>query len=272
MFLLNSYLASSKRFLLIAVLIACCTITRAQEAPVPDTAKAAAVEVYDEEAEEATDDNTDNLEEEPVPSLRAVPDSVVKRFKADPDFAYANDPEYWEKPEKKQKATKPRREREQRDISMFNFSGIFGAVKIFFIVVLIALLAFLIYKLMGNRWPWQAPAKLKEDEVIAEEDLDVDELQLKIREAIAEKKFRLAIRYSYLFTLRRMDEKGWIRLDTKSTNLDYVMQMKAHDPNGSFTYLTNVYDYVWYGEFELNEEQFNLVYKDFQQFLNTYSH
>jgi hypothetical protein len=271
MFLLNSYLASSKwRFLLVAVLIACCSITRAQEAPVSDTARSEGVEVYDEEENE---NNTNEQEEEVAPSLRTVPDSAVTRYKADPDFAYANDPEYWEKPDKKKERTaKPRREREQREISMFDFSGIFGVVKLLFIVVMIALLAFLIYKLMGNRWPWQQPAKLKEEEAIAEEDLNVDELQQKIRQAIADKKFRLAIRYSYLFTLRRMDEKGWIRLDARSTNLDYVKQMKPHDPNGHFTYLTNVYDYVWYGEFELNEEQFNLVYKDFQNFLNTYSH
>lgn len=278
MALQNSYRSFSKwRLLLTVISIFCCLAAGAQEAPVSDTVRSPEYTVEDVQIDEEEEDETDAgaISSTPAePELRQVPDSVVKRYKADPDFVYANDPGYWQEPEKKKdNASKPRKEREERDISMFDFSGFFGIVKILFIAILIALLAFLVYKLMGNRWPWQQPARLKEDEqALAEEELNEDELQQKIRESINQQKFRMAIRYSYLFTLRRMDEKGWIRLDAKSTNHDYVNQMKAHDPQGTFAYLTNIYDYVWYGEFELNEDQFGSVYKDFQNFLNTYSH
>jgi hypothetical protein len=261
--------------LLAAVLICLCSLGRAQEAPAADTVvipsfpDSAAVQYQDEEVNE---EEEDAAEEILSPSLRSVPDSTVKRIKADPALAYANDPEYWAELQRKRKEPEPKKETEERDMSMLDFSGFFGAVKIVFIILLAAMLGFIIYKLMGNRWPWEKEARLVEEEAVNEEDLDVDELQQKIREAIGNRKYRMAIRYSYLFTLRRLDEKGWIRLDARSTNHDYVKQMKERDPHGTFAWLTNVYDYVWYGEFELNEEQFNLVYKDFQKYLNTYSH
>lgn len=252
------------------------SLASAQEVIVDTAPPQAKYSVEDEEVEyEEEAEGTGAIAIPAEPELRKVPDSIVKRFKADPDFAYANDPEYWEKPEQKKKNdnSKSKREREERELSMLDFSGVFGVVKVIFIALLIALLGFLVYKLMGNRWPWQQPARLKEDEqATPEEELNVDELQQKIRESIDQQKFRMAIRYSYLFTLRRMDEKGWIHLDARSTNHHYVMQMKDHDPQGTFAYLTNVYDYVWYGEFELNKEQFALVYKDFQNFLNNFSH
>lgn len=279
MFSHSSYFSSYKlRFLLAAVLICIGSLSRAQDippppAPAPDSVRPAVVAP----AEETEDEEEDIAIEEATvePSLRSVPDSTIRRFKADHDFQYANDPEYWAEQvkKKKKKPEEPKFDREERDRSMFDFSGFSGLAQIFMLVLVLALLGFLVFKLMGNRWPWEKNAVLKgEEEMQNEEELNVDELQLKIREAIANKKFRMAIRYSYLFTLRRMDEKGWIRLDAKSTNYDYVKQMKERDPHGTFAYLTNIYDYVWYGEFELNEEQFNLVYKDFQNYLNTHSH
>ena len=279
MLLENSYCSSKMvRFLLVLGMFLLSAGVQAQEEPVADTAVAPPVvheigppspgdveEVLDEETEE---------EEAPAPSLRQVPDSTVARLKLDPVFEYANDSAYWtEKPVKEKKKQKTTREEEyqrEREYDTWDFSGLAGLAKIIMIVVLIALLGFLIYKLMGNRWPWQGQAQLKEaPEEEAAEDLNVDELQQKIKQSIEQGKFRLAIRYSYLFTLRRLDEVDKIKLDARSTNHDYVNQMRPHDPNGSFSYLTNVYDYVWYGEFELNSEQFNLVYKDFQNFINT---
>lgn len=261
---------------------------QAQEEPVVDTAVAPPIvheigisdsikpqEVLEEVLRKAQNEDEDLEEEEAaVPSLRQVPDSTVARLKLDPAFEYANDSAYWtEKPAKEKKKQKSSREEEyqrDREYDTWDFSGLAGLAKIIMIVVLVALLGFLIYKLMGNRWPWQGQAQLKEaPEEEAAEDLNVDELQQKIKQSIEQGKFRLAIRYSYLFTLRRLDEVGRIKLDARSTNHDYVNQMRPHDPDRTFSYLTNVYDYVWYGEFELNSDQFNLVYKDFQNFINT---
>lgn len=280
MFLENSYCSSKlvRCLLVLGLFLLSAGVQAQQEEPVTDTVVgpanenaidtsgySAADEVGDEETEE---------EEAVEPSLRKVPDSVVARLKLDPAFEYANDSAYWTEKQaaekRKQKKNSEEEYRKEREYRTWDFSGLAGIAKIVIILVLVTLLGFLIYKLMGNRWPWQGQAALKEvpaDE--AAEDLNVDELQVKIQQSIEQGKFRHAIRYSYLFTLRRLDEVGKIKLDARSTNHDYVNQMRAHDPNRSFSYLTNVYDYVWYGEFELNGEQFNLVYKDFQNFINT---
>lgn len=271
----NSYSSKIFRFLLVLGLFLLSAGVQAQEEPVTDTAMAPPIihEIDTDAVKEVLDEETEE-EEAPVPSLRQVPDSTVARLKLDPAFEYANDSAYWtEKPvkeKKKQKSSGNEEYQREREYDTWDFSGLAGLAKIIMIVVLVALLGFLIYKLMGNRWPWQGQAQLKEaPEEEAAEDLNVDELQLKIKQSIEQGKFRLAIRYSYLFTLRRLDEVGKIKLDARSTNHDYVNQMRPHDPDRTFSYLTNVYDYVWYGEFELNSDQFNLVYKDFQNFINT---
>ncbi|NML22521.1 DUF4129 domain-containing protein [Pseudoflavitalea sp. G-6-1-2] len=262
------------RCLLVAVLLMAVPVVHAQEntdttvlAPEVDLAP-----VTDEEVTEAQEEEEKEVEAWP-PTFRQVPDSTAKRIRSQKDFEYANDPAYWTQKKRKDRTLKEPTFRKSPE-PFLNFSGMSGLVRILIIAGFFILLAFLVYKLLGNRWPWQLKeAELKEEEeAAADEMLDPNSLEAKIKQAAAAKKFRHAIRYTYLLTLRNLDAKGWIQYQAKSTNSSYVNQVRQFDPKGVFAYLTNVYDYVWYGEFELNEEQFSKVYKDFQSFTNIPNH
>ena len=273
MMLLNSYSLKIVRCLLVAVLLITAQAVKAQTYDADTTAPVAApVEetAADDEAPETDEAKKEKVEPWPA-SFRQVPDSTVKRLKALNDFEYANDSAYWTEIKLKEPETKRRMPNIPEPF--FNFRGFGGLIRIVVIILFIGLLALLVYKMLGSRWPWQLKeVELKEEELTEEEILDPNSLEAKIREAVAGKKYRHAIRYSYLLTLRNLDAKGWIKYQSKSTNYDYVNQVRQFDPKGMFAYLTNIYDYVWYGEFELTEEQFSKVYKDFASFTNIPHH
>ena len=95
--------------------------------------------------------------------------------------------------------------------------------------------------------------------------MEDDNLDEKIKKAIADKDHRKAVRYLYFKTLRQLDQRGWIRYHAQATNYDYITQISSYPVAGDFKFLTQVYDYVWYGGFELTEEQFGIVHSNFQK-------
>ena len=103
---------------------------------------------------------------------------------------------------------------------------------------------------------------LNDEEIIKEADLDS-----LIKEAINEKDYRLAIRYYYLKTLKKLIDNELIEWHPDKTNRDYVNELRAKDLKGMFRHLTFIYDYVWYGKFTPAEEDFAEIKNDFNKFV-----
>ncbi len=59
-------------------------------------------------------------------------------------------------------------------------------------------------------------------------------LDEKIRESAANNEYRMAIRYLYLKTLRVLNERNAIKLHAKSTNNDYLQQMRTSSRYNEF--------------------------------------
>lgn len=100
----------------------------------------------------------------------------------------------------------------------------------------------------------------EEEEVLKNGDI----LKL-IEEAILQKKYRLAVRYSYLNTLKHLENKEHIVWEQQKTNEDYIKEIKSIDLKKSFVNLTRLYDFVWYGNFGINETEFVQIESDFKQ-------
>jgi hypothetical protein len=217
------------------------------------------------------------------PEYRSVPDSTVGRYKKEDDFAYANDPDYWNNEREqalKRKREQERREREEQDAQArgykkgfwdhFNdfFSG--STIRNITYVVLIAFFLFVIYRIViVNKLFLFYSSKKATAEVSGEEvDIQDDNLDEKIRKAVAAKEYRPAVRFMYLKTLRLLNDRQWIRYHADATNYEYVTQMSQHKQGNDFGFLTRIYDYVWYGEFTLTEDQFEIVHKNFSHFYN----
>ena len=53
-----------------------------------------------------------------------------------------------------------------------------------------------------------------------------------------------------------MSDKNLIEWDVEKTNSDYLYEIKNQAQKDDFSYLSYLYNYIWYGEFELDEATF----------------
>lgn len=90
-----------------------------------------------------------------------------------------------------------------------------------------------------------------------------------LQNAIAAKNFRLATRFYYLILLQRLNEKELIQYHKDKTNSQYLFELSQASQRKHFTYLVYLYDYVWYGEFPINEVEFEQVTNSYQDFFKT---
>ncbi len=93
---------------------------------------------------------------------------------------------------------------------------------------------------------------LSEEEHIIKNE-DIQEL---IKKALADQNYRLAIRYYYLYILQLLSERDLIDWQQQKTNDDYMAELSESSFKNDFAKATLLYDYVWYGEFELDHERY----------------
>jgi uncharacterized protein DUF4129 len=93
---------------------------------------------------------------------------------------------------------------------------------------------------------------LRYDEI--EKDLQSVDFEKLIRETQISGEKRLMIRYYYLWLLKKMSAQGYIEWDPEKTNSDYLDELKQADFKTDFEYLSYLYNYIWYGEFDLDEQ------------------
>ena len=85
-----------------------------------------------------------------------------------------------------------------------------------------------------------------------------------IQQAIDQKNYRLAIRFYYLNTLKQLEGKELITWEQQKTNEDYIKEIPKESIKTAFKDLTRLYDFVWYGNFEINENKFEKVAATFE--------
>lgn len=203
----------------------------------------------EEESYDESEYNTDSSSEEII--YRSVPDSVSSRLKKTEEFEYANDPRYWVK--------------EERRESSFNWNSLGFGVQLFMYGLLAFAICFIVYKLVTNNNLFYSKSK-KITPAGTVDDLDISDenIDQKITEAINLGNLRLATRLLYIKSLKLLDSRGLIRFHPQATNYDYLKQVRQHRISGDFGWVTKIYEYVWYGEFTLSEQQFQIVKNRFE--------
>lgn len=100
----------------------------------------------------------------------------------------------------------------------------------------------------------------EEEEIIRTKDI-----RKLISKALENKDFRLAVRYYYLLILKRLTDAKFINYEFDKTNSDYMAETKGEAVYLDFAKATNLYDYIWYGNFEVTES-------DYQKAQHTFDH
>ncbi|GGX31644.1 DUF4129 domain-containing protein [Aquimarina muelleri] len=138
---------------------------------------------------------------------------------------------------------------------------------IIYILLIIVAIYFVIRVLTGkdavsffkNKNNLVAPIHITEEHI---ENIDLNEL---ITNALSEKNYRLAIRYMYLKALQDLSIKNIIQYHFEKTNTDYYKEITDSSLKTNFNRISYLYDYIWYGEFDLDEEGYQNAKKSFDQ-------
>jgi hypothetical protein len=112
--------------------------------------------------------------------------------------------------------------------------------------------------------------KTREQEVVMPEEdelnLGIEKYDELIKKAVIEQNYSLAIRYWYLQTLQKLNEKGIIQCSPEKTNFQYARELTGKAYGNEFSSLTLSYDYAWYGKFDINLTTYQRIENDFKSF------
>lgn len=144
---------------------------------------------------------------------------------------------------------------------------------IFFLVAVVIFLAAIVYFMASNKVGFFAREAVSTQSEITVDELgeNIFALQYKdmLQKALKDSNYRLAVRIMYLQTLKQLNDSGLIRFQPELTNIDYLLQLKSSDKYRQFALITNHYEYVWYGKFELSKDVYERISNDFITMQNT---
>lgn len=124
---------------------------------------------------------------------------------------------------------------------------------------IIGFVIFMIVKLLLNKeggWVFSRNTKKIKVGTLDQENIHFINFQEVIATAKSNNDFRIATRYYYLWLLKSFSDRAIIEWDIEKTNSDYLLEIKNETLKKEFEFLSYIYDYCWYGEFELTQEDF----------------
>ena len=93
-------------------------------------------------------------------------------------------------------------------------------------------------------------------------ELDFNQL---IQGALKDQQYRLAVRLHYLSTLKKLNDHELINWSIEKTNMHYIIELKANYKS-NFIALTSIFDWVWYGEHSIAEDEYKKIENQFLNF------
>lgn len=104
-------------------------------------------------------------------------------------------------------------------------------------------------------------------EDITAENIENADINTLIKNAENDNDYRLAIRYYYLLVLKTLSLKNYIKFEDDKTNNEYLDEVSNKPFSKDFAYTSYLYNYIWYGEFPLNDTKYNKAKHNFSSFL-----
>ena len=189
---------------------------------------------------------------------RALPDSVAKKMQQDEDFWYAN---YAFEKEKEKELKRKTSITEQTWFKTLMWFIIIGGFAV----------ALMLYLSDSNVGLFRKKVSVFQDEKHEEETENIFEINYKVRidKAVKAGNYRLAVRLMFLQMLKTMAGKKLIQYKQDHTNFDYLLQLRNTTHYNDFFRITRDYEYTWYGNFPVNEKEWDLIKTDFEKFDNT---
>lgn len=142
----------------------------------------------------------------------------------------------------------------------------FGIFKYALIIAVIVIIIFLLLKNDIRALFYGKSASVQIDFSEFEEDIHKINFDKLIDEAISKKDFRKAIRLHFLKLLKELTDNNLITWQIDKTNNDYSIELANSKYSSKFKELALLYEYIWYGDFQLDETNFIATISKFKDF------
>ncbi len=140
-------------------------------------------------------------------------------------------------------------------------------------VILFVLVIYFIFRAIVNKEGAWVFGKSSDKSIIPVTDIEANIHATNFKNLIAEAEensnYRLAVRYYYLWLLKKLSTAEIIHYDVEKTNNDYRNEIETPKVKKEFAYTSYLYNYIWYGEFDVNDEQFSKAKRAFEVFLKS---
>jgi hypothetical protein len=146
----------------------------------------------------------------------------------------------------------------------FGMSAGFGkTLLILVVIILVGIIAFYIYQNKGKNT--RINTVIVPDD-ITPESISKTELELRLEAAEAREDYRECVRIYFIFILKELIAKGWIKWNIDKTNSDYKREMAEQKSWSVFNRIVYLFDAIWYGEKQINMEIYAQVKPEFVKY------
>jgi hypothetical protein len=144
------------------------------------------------------------------------------------------------------------------------------AIKIAGVIIFLLVIYFIFKAVMNDEGSWVF-GKSSDKPIIPVTDIEnnihATDFEILIASAESESNYRLAVRFYYLWLLKTLTKAEIIEYDVEKTNSDYQNEISSTELKNKFNYTSYLYNYIWYGEFDVNKTQFDKAKYAFNNFL-----
>ncbi len=150
------------------------------------------------------------------------------------------------------------------DLDAPNVGGGFWKVLLFILIAALVIIA--LYFIFKNAKPIDKKVIVDVEDDWNPEVITKTELELRLEAAMSREDYRECVRIYFTFILKELIRKSWITWKKEKTNHHYVMEMTGKPNQLVFMECVRVYDLVWYGEYEIDQEIFEMLRPTLQDY------
>lgn len=141
-----------------------------------------------------------------------------------------------------------------------------GFWKILLFILLGALILWIAYHLIKNKKAPNTKVVIDVENDWNPEVISKTELELRLEAAMLDEDYRECVRIYFTFILKELIRKSWISWKKEKTNYHYVLEMHKRENAAHFNECVRVYDIVWYGDYKIDREIFELLQPTFENY------
>lgn len=198
-------------------------------------------------------------------SVRQFDETALAGLRKNPDFQYEDqqlDLSWWQR---------FKRWVMYKVAELMTREGAYSVLNTVLITLGIVALIYLIMRLLGmdiahifSRKSLASPL----DYTAGSENIHEIDFAQELQKAIETGNYRLAVRLLYLDCLKKLSDHELIYWQPAKTNAAYVNELTDTVLKTEFKQLTRQFEYVWYGDFPINQHHFMRLNDSFRQFDN----